>query len=48
MTRIVGIRDGHRVITTVNGQPGALSISRQHHPNCPCRRRSTDQPQPAA
>lgn len=37
MTSIVGIRHGHRVITTVSGQTGALAISRQHHPDCPCQ-----------
>lgn len=37
MTRITGIRDGHRIITTVTGPPGAITISRQHHPDCPCQ-----------
>lgn len=37
MPEITGIRDGHRVITTVTGQPGAINVDRQHHPHCPCR-----------
>lgn len=36
MISIVGIRDGHRIITTVTGTPGQLRISRQCHPDCPC------------
>jgi hypothetical protein len=44
MTTIVGIRDGHRVTITVTGQPGSASITRQHHPECPCH---TAEPQPA-
>jgi hypothetical protein len=36
MTSIVGIRDGHRIITTVTGRGGTAAINRQHHPDCPC------------
>jgi hypothetical protein len=36
MTSIVGIRDGHRIITTVTGRGGTATIDRQHHPDCPC------------
>ena len=36
MTRIVGIRDGHRIITTITGPPGRIRVDRQHHPDCPC------------
>lgn len=36
MTQIVGIRDGHRVITTVTGRPGEAVITRRHHPDCQC------------
>jgi hypothetical protein len=44
MTQIVGIRDGHRVTTTVTGPAGSVTIDRQHHPDCPCR---TTNPGPA-
>lgn len=37
MPQITGIRDGHRIITTVTGPPGAATIDRRHHPDCPCR-----------
>ena len=40
MPQIVGIRDGHRVITTVTGPPGAMKVARQHHPDCLCRAQS--------
>lgn len=36
MPRITGIRaDGHRIITTVTRQPGTMTVTRQHHPECP-------------
>jgi len=47
MTSVVGIRHGHRVITTVSGPMGALTFSRQHHPDCTCRTRD-DRPARAA
>lgn len=37
MTQIVGIRDGHRVTITVTGHAGTAVITREHHPECPCR-----------
>jgi hypothetical protein len=36
MPRITGIRDGHRIITTVTGPASAITIDREHHPECPC------------
>ncbi len=40
MTQITGIRDGHRIITTVTGPPGTMNVDRRHHPDCPCRTQS--------
>lgn len=36
MPQITGIRDGHRIITTVTGPPGSATITRACHPDCPC------------
>ncbi|HSE05972.1 MAG TPA: hypothetical protein VLK35_17625 [Methylomirabilota bacterium] len=37
MPQLVGIRDGHRIITTVTGPRGNMTVTRRHHPDCPCR-----------
>lgn len=39
-TTLVGFRDGHRVTITVTGPPGGVTITRQHHPDCPCHTQS--------
>lgn len=42
MTQITGIRAGHRIITTVTRRPDGMTVTRQHHPECPCRRKTTN------
>lgn len=37
MPQITGIRGGHRIITTVTRQPDGMTVTRAHHPDCPCR-----------
>lgn len=37
---LTGIRDGHRVTITVTRTGGEATITRQHHPECPCRTRT--------
>lgn len=41
MPRLVGIRDGHRVIITVTGRRGTMTVTRRHHPDCPCPGKTT-------
>lgn len=36
-TTVTGIRDGHRITITITGPTGARTITRRHHPDCPCR-----------
>ncbi|MFF8100151.1 hypothetical protein ACF07S_10305 [Streptomyces sp. NPDC016640] len=36
MTEIVGNRGGHRYTITVTGRRGTATITRTHHPDCPC------------
>ncbi|MFE0207057.1 hypothetical protein [Streptomyces sp. NPDC058985] len=45
MTQIVGIRDGHRVITSITGKAGSMAVDRKHHPDCPCHAPSTAETQ---
>ena len=45
MTQLAGIRDGHRIAITVTGPAGSATITRAHHPDCPCR---THDPRPAS
>lgn len=42
MTQITGIRAGHRIITTVTRQPDGMTVTRKCHPECPCRRKTTN------
>lgn len=37
MPSITGIRDGHRIITTVTRHPDHMTVTRGHHPHCPCQ-----------
>jgi hypothetical protein len=41
VAHIIGIRDGHRTITTVTRPAGVLTINREHHPDCPCTERTS-------
>lgn len=41
MTQLAGIRDGHRIIITVTGPRGTMTVTRTHHPDCPCRTQPT-------
>jgi hypothetical protein len=33
---LTGVRDGHRILITVTRTPGPATITREHHPECPC------------
>lgn len=36
MPQLTGIRaDGHRIITTVTGRRGTMTVTRECHPDCP-------------
>ncbi len=37
MPQLVGIRAGHRILITVTGPRGNMTVTREHHPECPCR-----------
>lgn len=48
MPQITGIRtDGHRIITTVTRRSGTMTVTRRHHPECPCTEEPSMPDQPA-
>jgi hypothetical protein len=43
---LTGVRDGHRIITTVTRMDGIARITREHHPECPNHAHPEETPMP--